>query len=124
MPSYRHGAWNANPVHRRALRNRAHVRQRTGSLSQQRLRGKVSAGVLRYETDVDKIETTRSPTELLDSLQAIEQRLGRVKTVDKGPRSIDLDVLTYGEDQVDTTRLKIPHPLMGERDFVSRPLGE
>ena len=61
---------------------------------------------------------------LLDRLQAIEQRLGRVKTIEKGPRSIDLDILLYGDLSMATDRLTIPHPLMTEREFVLRPLRE
>lgn len=62
------------------------------------------------------------PIELLDTLQAIETGLGRYKTIDKGPRSIDLDILLYGNDIVSHPRLKIPHALMLEREFVLRPL--
>jgi 2-amino-4-hydroxy-6-hydroxymethyldihydropteridine diphosphokinase len=62
--------------------------------------------------------------QLLDRLQDLEERLGRVKTIDKGPRSIDLDILLYHNDQVDNDRLTIPHALMKEREFVLRPLAE
>ncbi|KAI5272662.1 folic acid synthesis protein [Aureobasidium subglaciale] len=61
---------------------------------------------------------------LLDRLQYIENDLGRVKLVDKGPRSIDLDILLYEDEVIDTERLKIPHILMLEREFVLRPLCE
>lgn len=61
---------------------------------------------------------------LLDKLQAVERNLGRVKTIDKGPRNIDLDILLYREEVVKTDRLIIPHPLMLEREFVLRPLSE
>ena len=61
---------------------------------------------------------------LLDRLQAIENELGRVKLIDKGPRSIDLDILRYGDQVVNTERLIIPHALMLEREFVLRPLCE
>ena len=57
-------------------------------------------------------------------MQSIEQRLGRVKTVEKGPRNIDLDILLYKNYRVQTDRLTIPHPLMLEREFVLRPLCE
>lgn len=60
--------------------------------------------------------------ELLDRLQAIENDLGRVKIIDKGPRNIDLDIVAYGERQLNTDRLIIPHRLMLEREFVLRPL--
>lgn len=71
-----------------------------------------------------QIETTLGPEELLDELQAMERQLGRVKTVDKGPRSIDLDILLFEHETVDTDRLIIPHKLMHEREFVLRPLAE
>lgn len=61
---------------------------------------------------------------LLDRLQAIENELGRVKLIDKGPRSIDLDILLYEDRVIDTERLKVPHILMLEREFVLRPLCE
>lgn len=71
-----------------------------------------------------KVETTLSPIELLDTLQGIENGLGRKKEIDKGPRNIDLDILLYGQKIVDHERLKVPHPLMFEREFVLRPLAE
>ena len=66
--------------------------------------------------------TTLQPLELLDRLQAIENRLGRVKTIEKGPRAIDLDILLYEDMSLNTERLTIPHPLMHERKFVLAPL--
>jgi len=57
-------------------------------------------------------------------LQAIEHDMGRVKTVDKGPRSIDLDLLLYKSEHLTTDRLTVPHALMWEREFVLRPLRE
>ncbi|KAK5080499.1 trifunctional dihydropteroate synthetase, partial [Cryomyces antarcticus] len=69
-----------------------------------------------------EIETTLSPTELLDKLQGIEKALGREKTIDKGPRNIDLDILLYNDENINLNRLKVPHPLMLEREFVLRPL--
>lgn len=71
-----------------------------------------------------QIETTLKPMELLDRLQSIEQRLGRVKTIDKGPRNIDLDILLYRDQTVHTHRLTIPHRFMLEREFVLLPLCE
>ena len=62
--------------------------------------------------------------QLLDRLQAIESQMGRVKLVDKGPRNIDLDILLYGQETIDTKRLVVPHRLMLEREFVLRPLCE
>ena len=57
-------------------------------------------------------------------MQAIENNLGRVKTIDKGPRNIDLDIVAYGQSVLETERLVIPHRLMLEREFVLRPLNE
>jgi 2-amino-4-hydroxy-6-hydroxymethyldihydropteridine diphosphokinase/dihydropteroate synthase len=61
---------------------------------------------------------------LLDELQSIENALGRVKVIDKGPRNIDLDILLYDDELIDHERLKVPHPGMFEREFVLRPLAE
>lgn len=60
--------------------------------------------------------------ELLDALQSIENALGRMKLIEKGPRSIDLDILLYDQEIFSHERLNIPHNLMLERDFVLRPL--
>lgn len=64
------------------------------------------------------------PLELLDACQQIEKDLGRQKTIDKGPRNIDLDILLYGDEIVVEPRLLIPHKLMLERAFVLQPLCE
>jgi len=69
-----------------------------------------------------QVETTLEPMELLDALQSIEIELGRMKLIDKGPRSIDLDILLYDQQTFSHERLNIPHNLMLERDFVLRPL--
>ncbi|KAF1361171.1 folic acid synthesis protein-like protein [Lizonia empirigonia] len=71
-----------------------------------------------------EIETTLSPIELLDELQAIENKMGRVKVIDKGPRNIDLDILLYEDVTMKNDRLQLPHALMIEREFVLRPLCE
>lgn len=71
-----------------------------------------------------EIETTLSPIELLDVCQSIEQELGRVRLVKWGPRVIDVDILLYGTDVIKEERLKVPHPLMTERDFVMIPLAQ
>lgn len=70
------------------------------------------------------METTLEPLALLDELQGIENALGREKTIDKGPRNIDLDILLYDDQVIDDERLKVPHPGMFEREFVLRPLAE
>ncbi|KAF5858216.1 trifunctional dihydropteroate synthetase [Aspergillus alliaceus] len=71
---------------------------------------------------VCEVETSLGPLELLDTLQSIEIGLGRKKLIDKGPRSIDLDILLYDKQIFSHDRLNIPHQLMLERDFVLRPL--
>lgn len=68
------------------------------------------------------METTLEPLQLLDVLQSIEVGLGREKLIEKGPRSIDLDILLYDDEVFSHARLDIPHKLMLERDFVLRPL--
>ncbi|KAK5070015.1 trifunctional dihydropteroate synthetase [Lithohypha guttulata] len=68
------------------------------------------------------IETSLQPLELLDVLQQIELEQGRRRDIEKGPRTLDLDVILYGDDHIDHDRLKVPHPLMLEREFVLRPL--
>ena len=62
------------------------------------------------------------PLGLLDAIQSIEIELGRKKLIDKGPRSIDLDILLYDDQVFSHERLNVPHKLMLERDFVLRPL--
>lgn len=71
-----------------------------------------------------RIETSLSAQELLYACQDIETRLGRVRTVRWGPRTIDLDILLFGSSIIDTPELEIPHPLMHERAFVLKPLCE
>lgn len=70
------------------------------------------------------METTLAPLDLLDAVQSIEVALGRKKLIDKGPRSIDLDILLYDQEVFSHERLNIPHNLMLERDFVLRPLSQ
>ena len=66
--------------------------------------------------------TDLSPNELLIKLKHIEDTIGRVKTVRNGPRLIDLDIILYGSNEVNTTDLQIPHIRLHERAFVLRPL--
>jgi 2-amino-4-hydroxy-6-hydroxymethyldihydropteridine diphosphokinase len=69
-------------------------------------------------------ETELSTEELLGVLMGIEERLGRVRGVRWGPRTLDLDILLYGDDCVDSPRLTVPHPRLHERRFVLVPLVE
>jgi 2-amino-4-hydroxy-6-hydroxymethyldihydropteridine diphosphokinase len=71
-----------------------------------------------------KIETDLEPHELLRSLREIESRLGRRETFRWGPRAIDLDILFFDEETIQTEELTIPHPRLQERQFVLIPLVE
>ena len=72
-----------------------------------------------------ELETTLSARELLDRLLAIEQRFGRVRVAgEHGPRTLDLDLLLYGDDHIDEPGLTVPHPRLHERAFVLEPLAE
>lgn len=68
--------------------------------------------------------TELSPVELMEKCQQIENLLGRVRKERWGSRNIDLDILSYGNEIVDTEKLKIPHPEMEKRSFVLLPLLE
>lgn len=70
------------------------------------------------------LKTDHSPEELLTALLAIEGRMGRERVRKKGPRTIDIDIVLFGDRIVDTSSLKIPHPAMHERRFVLEPLAE
>jgi 2-amino-4-hydroxy-6-hydroxymethyldihydropteridine diphosphokinase len=71
-----------------------------------------------------RIETELAPEALLDALLAIEQRFGRVRTLRNGPRTLDLDVLLYDAQVLDTPRLTLPHPRLHLRAFVLYPLAD
>jgi 2-amino-4-hydroxy-6-hydroxymethyldihydropteridine diphosphokinase len=78
-----------------------------------------------YINAVAVLETTLSPLDLLDQLQAIETQQGRVRgKVRWGPRTLDLDLLLYGDKKINNKRLTVPHPEMQNRDFVLIPLNE
>jgi 2-amino-4-hydroxy-6-hydroxymethyldihydropteridine diphosphokinase len=70
------------------------------------------------------LDTSLSPRELLDRLLEIERGIGRVRDVRWGPRVVDLDLLVYGDLQVDEPGLRVPHPRLHERRFVLEPLAE
>lgn len=71
-----------------------------------------------------EIETELSPLELLDTVQAIESELGRVRSEKWGPRSIDIDLILWGLRTLNTQRLTLPHPEFRKRAFVLVPLAE
>ena len=70
------------------------------------------------------LETELGPRALLDLLLGIERRLGRVRSERWGPRTIDLDLLLYGDTVVDEAGLTLPHPRLHERRFALEPLAE
>lgn len=73
---------------------------------------------------VVEVNTVHSSEELLNICQAIEKELGRERLIRFGPRTIDLDILVYNDENKKTERLTIPHPRMHERGFVLIPLHE
>ncbi|MFU8837034.1 MAG: 2-amino-4-hydroxy-6-hydroxymethyldihydropteridine diphosphokinase [Thiohalomonadaceae bacterium] len=77
-----------------------------------------------YLNAVAMFDTRLAALALLDALQAIEQQQGRVRERHWGPRTIDLDLLLYGAEQIDLPRLQVPHPQMLLRSFVLVPLVE
>ena len=77
-----------------------------------------------YVNAVVQVRTELSPDALLAALQAIEQQAGRERPYRNAPRTLDLDILLYGEHRVDRDDLQIPHPRMWQRAFVVLPLAE
>ena len=77
-----------------------------------------------YINAVVEIETVLSAHQLLDALQVVEQQQGRTRNRHWGERTLDLDVLLYGQHTFDDVRLQIPHPGIALRAFVLYPLAE
>lgn len=75
-----------------------------------------------YYNAVALLETSLQPLVLLDLLQAIENKQGRVRTGRWAPRTLDLDILLFGDLQTESERLQIPHPGLCEREFVLYPM--
>jgi 2-amino-4-hydroxy-6-hydroxymethyldihydropteridine diphosphokinase len=73
---------------------------------------------------VVRLETERTPLDLLKSILEIEQSMGRRRMHNKGPRNIDIDILLFDDSVVNATDLTIPHPAMHQRRFVLAPLAE
>jgi 2-amino-4-hydroxy-6-hydroxymethyldihydropteridine diphosphokinase len=73
---------------------------------------------------IAEVSTTLEPLALLHKLQQIESQLGRERTVPKGPRTLDIDLLLYGDLVLQSDELTLPHPRMLERRFVLEPLRE
>jgi 2-amino-4-hydroxy-6-hydroxymethyldihydropteridine diphosphokinase len=77
-----------------------------------------------YFNAVAEVRTTLTPRELLEAGLAVERTLGRVRDERWGPRTLDVDLLRYGDDHIDEPGLVVPHPRMAERAFVLVPLRE
>lgn len=77
-----------------------------------------------YVNGVIEITTSLTPSNLLLALQAIEDEQNRVRTVRWGPRTLDLDILLYGNAIIDEPHLTVPHPRMLTRNFVLQPLSD
>jgi 2-amino-4-hydroxy-6-hydroxymethyldihydropteridine diphosphokinase len=73
---------------------------------------------------VAEVATELFPMQLLMRIGRVERALGRVRTIPKGPRTIDIDILLFGRTVVRTAKLEVPHPRMGERRFVLAPLAD
>jgi 2-amino-4-hydroxy-6-hydroxymethyldihydropteridine diphosphokinase len=73
---------------------------------------------------VAELDTQLSPEELLSALRALEERHGRVRSFANAARTLDLDLLLFGSQQINTPSLVVPHPRMHERAFVLQPLLE
>ena len=79
---------------------------------------------LKFLNQVALFETTLDPFEFSRRMHAIEDDLGRVRTVRNGPRTIDIDLIDFGGMVIDTPELVLPHPRAHLRDFVQTPLRE
>ncbi len=77
-----------------------------------------------FVNGVLEVRTTFTTQQLLKALQWVEQTLGRVRTEKWGPRAIDIDILLFGQEIVETGDLVIPHPEMHKRGFVLVPINE
>jgi 2-amino-4-hydroxy-6-hydroxymethyldihydropteridine diphosphokinase len=77
-----------------------------------------------FLNQVIEAESSLLPRQLLSRLQKIERDMGRKRSVAKGPRSIDIDIVFFGESVISIPDLQIPHPRMMERRFVLEPLAE
>ena len=77
-----------------------------------------------FLNQVIEIETPLSPRELIEEAEAIEQKIGRTKREHWGAREIDIDILLYGDQIIDTPKLQIPHRHIEDRQFILVPLVE
>ena len=106
---------------------RAAVAQLPGVVAVSSLRETDPVGVTdqpQFLNGVAALETELPPRELLDVLLTVERRLGRERRERWGPRTIDLDLLLYGDEVIDEDGLTVPHPRLRERRFVLEPLAD
>jgi len=113
----------------------SHLREAVDSLQQLQITVRRSASLYLTEprdyTDqpwfintVAEVNTDRDPVELLKYCLLIEREAGRIRDQSRGPRPIDLDILFYGDLQIQTANLVVPHPRYADRRFVLAPLAE
>lgn len=111
--------------------------QLSAAIQQLKHFGTLAAGSSLYETEpvdvtdqpwflncVVLVKTRLSAPELMNQVLRIEADMGRVRTTPKGPRAIDIDILLFNDEVLDTPDLTIPHPAMHERRFVLEPIVE
>jgi 2-amino-4-hydroxy-6-hydroxymethyldihydropteridine diphosphokinase len=106
---------------------RAAVAQLPGVVAVSPLRETDPVGITdqpQFLNGVVALETELPPRELLDVLLAVERGLGRERRERWGPRTIDLDLLLYGDEVIDEDGLTVPHPRLRERRFVLEPLAD
>ena len=111
----------------------AHARQRLGALpgttviAASRIEETAPLGPIPqgpYLNQMLLLETSLTPEELLAEIRAIEAERGRERRERWGPRTLDIDIVRYGERQLDTPELTIPHPELPHRDFWQREIAE
>lgn len=78
----------------------------------------------RYLNGAAELESDLTPEELLEQLLKIETILGRIRSIPKGPRTVDLDLLLFGKQTIQSRNLELPHPRITKRRFVLEPLSE
>ena len=106
---------------------RAAIASLPGVVAVSKLRETEPVGVVdqpRFLNGAARLETELSARQLLDALLAVERELGRERRERWGPRTIDLDLLLYGNETLDEPGLTVPHPHLHERRFALEPLAE
>jgi len=112
-----------------------HLRDAIASLHQRKITARRSASLYLTEprdymeqpwfmNTVIEVETNLDPLGLLESCLAVERDAGRIRDEFRGPRPIDVDILFYGDQQIRTPELVVPHPRYADRRFVLVPLAE